>query len=180
MSEEPTQIGVITKGALIEGLEMKLDVSQDIEDIKAGKFVVIRGKKNEFFSMITDMRLDATNPEILINPPAEEDHLVREVLSGHSTFATVSLRPMLMLGLEERLTGDEGAKPVKAIPAHFSTVYDAAEMMSVASSVPKEKTVGFSTWDRRWIWKRLSVSTWTGWWNEVTPYSARPVPVRRF
>ncbi len=127
MSEEPTQIGVITEGALIEGLEMKLDVSQDIEDIKAGKFVVVRGMKNEFFSMITDMRLDATNPDILINPPAEEDHLVREVLSGHSTYVTVSLRPMLMLGLDERLTGDEGAKPVKAIPAHFSTVYDAAE-----------------------------------------------------
>jgi DNA helicase HerA-like ATPase len=127
MADTPTLLGVVTKGSLIEGLEMKLDAGQDVEDVKAGKFVVIRGKKHEFFSMITDMRLDATNPEILINPPDEEDQLTREVLSGQSTFATVSLRPMLMLRLEEALTGEEEARPVKAIPAHFSPVYDAAE-----------------------------------------------------
>ena len=127
MNETPTLIGVITRGSLIEGMEMKLDTSQDVEDVKAGKFVVIRGKKSEFFSMITDMKLDATNPEILINPPHEDDALVREVLSGQSTYATVSLRPMLSMALGEVLSGDEDAKPVKAIPAHFSSVYDAAE-----------------------------------------------------
>ena len=126
MSDEATLLGVITSGSLIEGLEMKLDAAQDVEDIKAGKFVVIRGRKSEFFSMITDMRLDATNPEILINPPDEDDTLTREVLSGHSTFATVSLRPMLTLRHDEILNPDEGGKPVKAIPAHFSPVYDAA------------------------------------------------------
>ena len=126
MSDEATLLGVITRGSLIEGLEMKLDAAQDVEDIKAGKFVVIRGRKSEFFSMITDMRLDATNPEILINPPDEDDTLTREVLSGHSTFATVSLRPMLTLRHDEILNADEGARPVKAIPAHFSPVYDAA------------------------------------------------------
>ena len=62
MNDEATLIGVVTRGSLIEGIEMKLDTSQDVEDVKAGKFVVIRGKKSEFFSMITDMRLDATNP----------------------------------------------------------------------------------------------------------------------
>ena len=122
MNETPTLIGVITRGSLIEGMEMKLDTSQDVEDVKAGKFVVIRGKKSEFFSMITDMKLDATNPEILINPPHEDDALVREVLSGQSTYATVSLRPMLSMALGEVLSGDEDAKPVKAIPAHFSSV----------------------------------------------------------
>jgi len=127
MSEDPTLIGVITQGSLIDGMEMKLDALQDVEDVKAGKFVVIRGKKNEFFSMITDMKLDARNPEILINPPDQEDQLVREVLSGQSTYATVSLRPMLSMGIGEVLTGDEDVKPVKAIPAHFSPVYDASE-----------------------------------------------------
>lgn len=127
MSDEPILLGVITKGSLIDGMEMKLDAAQDIEDVKAGKFVVIRGRKNEFFSMITDMRLDATNQEILINPPDENDQLLREVLSGQSTYATVSLRPMLMMSMGEVLTGDEDAKPVKAIPVHFSPVYDAME-----------------------------------------------------
>ncbi|MDE2811196.1 MAG: hypothetical protein OXN90_22485, partial [Gemmatimonadota bacterium] len=47
------QIGVITKGSLVEGLEMKLDPEQNVEDMKAGKFVVIEGDKNDFFSMVT-------------------------------------------------------------------------------------------------------------------------------
>ena len=38
------QIGVITRGSLVEGLEMKLDAEQNVEDMKAGKFVVIEGE----------------------------------------------------------------------------------------------------------------------------------------
>ncbi|MFH1008340.1 MAG: ATP-binding protein, partial [Candidatus Latescibacterota bacterium] len=120
-------IGVITKGSLIEGLEMKLDASQSVEDIKAGKFVVIEGEKNEFFSMITDLRLDATNPEILIHPPEAENELMREVLNGTSTYATVCLRPMLMLGKEEAERGVFEIRPVKTIPSHFSRVGEAEE-----------------------------------------------------
>jgi len=116
MSDHPALLGVITTGSLVEGMEMKLDASQDVEDIKAGKFVVIKGQKHEFFSMITDMRLDATNPEILVNPPDEEDLLMRQVLSGQSTYATVCLRPMLMMSMTERLTGDEELKPLPIPP----------------------------------------------------------------
>ena len=52
------RLGVITRGSLVEGLEMKLDPSENIEDMKAGKFVVIEGDKHDFFSMVTDMRLE--------------------------------------------------------------------------------------------------------------------------
>ena len=38
------RLGVITRGSLVEGLEMKLDSSQNVEDLKAGKFVVIEGE----------------------------------------------------------------------------------------------------------------------------------------
>ena len=71
-------LGVITRGSLVEGLEMKLDPSRNVEDVKAGKFVVIDGDKNEFFSMVTDMRLDAANAEILLHPPERTDALLRE------------------------------------------------------------------------------------------------------
>ncbi len=57
-------IGVITKGSLVEGLEMKLDSAQNVEDMKAGKFVVIECDKNDFFSIVTDMRLNANNQEV--------------------------------------------------------------------------------------------------------------------
>ena len=119
------EIGVITRGSLVEGLEMKLDAGQNIEDMKAGKFVVIEGDKNDFFSMVTDMRLDANNQEVLLHPPRQEDELLRQVLSGTSTYNIVSLRPMLMM--PKGADGQEGPRPVKAIPSHFSQVQEAME-----------------------------------------------------
>ena len=117
------QIGVITKGSLVEGLEMKLDSEQNVEDMKAGKFVVIEGDKNDFFSMVTDMRLDANNQEVLLHPPSQEDALLRQVLAGTSTYNIVSLRPMLMM--PKGAAAEEGPRPVKAIPSHFSEVQEA-------------------------------------------------------
>ena len=122
-SSRGKQIGVITKGSLVEGLEMKLDPEQNVEDMKAGKFVVIEGDKNDFFSMVTDMRLDANNQEILLHPPGQEDALLRQVLAGTSTYNIVSLRPMLMMPKDA--AADEGPRPVKAIPSHFSEVQEA-------------------------------------------------------
>ena len=119
-------IGVITRGSLVEGLEMKLDSTQSIEDMKAGKFVVIEGGKNDFFSMVTDMRLDSNSSDVLLNPPLQGDIVLREVLSGTSTFNIISLRPMLMMPRTN--AGElEGARPVKAIPSHFSEVQEALE-----------------------------------------------------
>ena len=119
------EIGVITQGSLTEGVEMKLNPDRSVEDVKAGKFVVIEGFKNEFFSMITDLSLDATNPDILLYPPMEGDRLLHSVLNGSSTYVTVSLRPMLMLERGEEM-GDE-PRPVKTIPSHFSRVIEAEE-----------------------------------------------------
>lgn len=133
MSMRTKEIGVITRGSLIEGLEMRLDPYQSIEDLKAGKFVVIEGEKNDFFSMITDVRLDTTSPQILVHPPARDDLLMREILAGTSAYATVMLRPMLMVSrpnpaqLSEQAAAAAEILPVKTVPAHFSNVYDAAE-----------------------------------------------------
>ncbi|GAK59762.1 hypothetical protein U27_06747 [Candidatus Vecturithrix granuli] len=135
MSMRIKELGTITRGSLIEGVEMRLDPYQSIEDIKAGKFVVIEGEKNDFFSMITDVRLDTTSPQILVHPPARDDLLMREILAGTSAYATVMLRPMLMVSrinpaqLPEQSAASEVAEilPVKTVPAHFSNVYDAAE-----------------------------------------------------
>ena len=118
-------IGVITKGSLVEGLEMKLDSAQNVEDMKAGKFVVIEGDKNDFFSMVTDMRLDANNQEVLLHPPGREDDILRKVLAGTTTYNIVSLRPMLMM--PKGAVDDDGPRPVKALPSHFSEVQEAME-----------------------------------------------------
>jgi len=122
-----TRLGVITRGSLVEGLEMKLDPSENVEDMKAGKFVVIEGDKHDFFSMVTDMRLDASNQEVLLHPPEREDELLRQVLIGTSTYNIISLRPMLMMPKDLATEVLEGPRPVKAIPSHFSVVQEAVE-----------------------------------------------------
>jgi len=43
------RVGVIVSGSLVGGLEMKLDEWYSVEDIRAGKFVVIEGEKSRFF-----------------------------------------------------------------------------------------------------------------------------------
>jgi len=128
LTQRGSRLGVITRGSLVEGLEMKLDPARSVEDMKAGKFVVIEGDKNDFFSMVTDMRLDATNPEILLHPPEREDNLLRHVLNGTNTYNIVALRPMLMMPTAAAANGgDDGPRPVKAIPSHFSRVVEAEE-----------------------------------------------------
>ncbi len=122
MDTESKELGLITSGSLVEGLEMKLSPARSIEEVKAGKFVVISGEYNQFFSLITDVRLEASTPNILVNPPEKEDELLRKVLSGTSTYATVELRPMLMLS-----KSDQELRPVKTIPAHFASVTEANE-----------------------------------------------------
>lgn len=132
-------LGVVTKGSLTEGLEIKLDDNCSVEEIKAGKFVVVDGDKLQFFSLITDMRLDATTPAVLQSPPDVSDSLVREVLSGTATYATVMLKTMLTterdigrgIGYGEmgRKTNEiperREPQPVKTVPPHFSPVYEA-------------------------------------------------------
>ena len=107
---------------------MKLDASVSIESLIAGTFAVIQGHQYDFFSLITDVRIDASNDDILLYPPSQEDQLLREVLQGNATYATVSLKPMLMLPNDQNQELlQEQARSVKTIPSHFSLVATATE-----------------------------------------------------
>ncbi len=115
------EIGLVVSGSLLEGLKMKLHPNESVEDIRAGKFVVVQGQKHEFFSMITDVVLDTSVRGILDNPPGRDDELMHRVVSGTATYGTIQLRPMLMLPLDSK--GE--LRPVKTIPGHFSPVFTA-------------------------------------------------------
>jgi DNA helicase HerA-like ATPase len=117
-----TYLGIVTQGSLSAGLEMRLDMSQSVEDLRVGRFVVVEGKNHRFFSMLTDVTLSASNAAILTNPPQADDFLLA-VLAGTSTFGTVKVQPMLML--EKQAAGIDELRPVKTIPSHFSPVYEA-------------------------------------------------------
>lgn len=118
------RLGVVIGGSLAEGIVMKLDASRSIEDLRAGRFVVVEGGRYQFFSMITDVQLGALAPEFALNAPEAAQSLERAVMDGTTTFGKISLRPMLMLDPSE--TGDPALHPVKTIPPHFSVVRDAA------------------------------------------------------
>jgi len=119
-----TRIGVLTHGSLGAGVEMKLDPSRSVESVRAGTFCVIEGETFDFFSLITDLRIDAANEGILLRPPAASEELLRRVLQGSGTYATVSMKPQLMVS---KGIGDEPPLPVKTVPAHFSSVGEATE-----------------------------------------------------
>ena len=114
------RLGHIVSGSLVEGLEMRLDPGYELEQIKTGKFVCVTGSHHSFFSLITDLELQVTHPDILLFPPSKEEKLLSEVVRKRDVFVRVSLRPMLMLDRK-------GAKmPVKTIPTHFAEVFDAS------------------------------------------------------
>jgi uncharacterized protein len=117
-------LGVVTRGSLQSGLQMKLGGEHSVEELRAGKFVVVDGALHEFFAMITDAILETASPAILANPPLgsdEADSLMRRIARGSSVYATVALKPMLMRSKRDAAEYE----PVKTVPEHFSTVADA-------------------------------------------------------
>jgi hypothetical protein len=124
------EIGTIVSGSLTEGLTMRLATGRALEEVKAGKFISVKGEQYTFFSLITDIQLLATHPDILLFPPTSEDILFARTLKTKDVYVHVKLRPMIMLNNQQQRL------PVKTIPAHFSPVYEsnAAEINSIFGS----------------------------------------------
>ncbi|MEB3174916.1 MAG: ATP-binding protein [Cyanobacteriota bacterium] len=140
-----TPLGSVTQGSLTQGLEVRLYPDVSVEEMRVGKFLVIRGVRSRFFCLLTDVALGTANPRILANPPRVEDSLMRSVLAGSGTYGTLELAPMLMLteteaqGVQGKTNNGLGSYeanssaevellPVKTIPAHFSEVFEASEL----------------------------------------------------
>jgi uncharacterized protein len=117
------KLGTVVSGSLTEGLAVRLDPACSIEDLRVGQFVVIQGEQHQFFSMISDVKLDAANRDVLADPPADDDQFLRQVLGGTSAFGTFTIAPMLMLPTDVT----QGLRPVRTVPRHFAPVYAADE-----------------------------------------------------
>lgn len=114
-------IGRILSGSLSEGFIMRITADAHLEELKTGKFVSIIGQNYAFFSLITDISLAVTNPEILLFPPTANESLLTSVLQEKDIYATAQLKPMLMVNKQNQIM------PVKTIPSHFSEVYEATK-----------------------------------------------------
>jgi uncharacterized protein len=114
-------LGTITGGSLTEGLVMRIAPETVLETIKTGKFVSVVGTHHVFFSLITDLTLEVTNPDILLYPPAENEKLLQKLLKQKGMYATAELKPMVMLNKEKEVV------PVKTVPPHFAKVFEATQ-----------------------------------------------------
>jgi len=129
---EARRLGIVVAGSLSRGLAVKLDRSAVVEGMAVGRYVVIRGQTGRrFFSIITDVALDSTNPAIEKSPPDTTDEFLSRVYRGTSTFGRLEVSPMLVLDPPgEAGDGREAGvepRPVKTVPAHFAPVYEATE-----------------------------------------------------
>ncbi len=112
-------VGHIISGSLTDGLTMRIAPESSLEQLKTGKFLSIVGTHHRFFSLITDISLAVTNPDILLFPQTPEEALLSSLLKQRDIYATAVLKPMLML------SKDLQPIPVKTIPPHFAPVYEA-------------------------------------------------------
>jgi DNA helicase HerA-like ATPase len=143
-------LGSVIQGSLSQGLEVRLHPDVSVEDMRVGKFLVVRGARSQFFCMLTDVALGTGSQRILAHPPEPSNLFLQEVLAGTGTYGTLSLTPMLMFtqgvedgprspsntsqrssstygSLQVQSNADVELLPVKTIPAHFSQVYDASD-----------------------------------------------------
>jgi uncharacterized protein len=93
-------LGSVIQGSLSKGLEVRLHADVSVEDMRVGKFLVVRGVRSHFFCMLTDVSLGTSSARILSNPPNPNDDFLLAVLAGSSTYGTIELSPMLMLTAE--------------------------------------------------------------------------------
>jgi DNA helicase HerA-like ATPase len=120
---DETPLGTVVDGSLSAGLRVRINPRFSIEKLAVGRYVVIEGRQTgrRFFGIITDIALDASNPDLIRRPPTSSDDFVVDIYSGSVAFGTMQISPMLVLDEEQ---GEP--RPVKTIPSHFSQVFEAS------------------------------------------------------
>src|SRR5512136_1101096 len=95
---EARRLGIVVGGSLSEGLRVKLDRNAVVEGMAVGRYVVVHGQTGRrFFSIVTDVQLDSTNPALEKLPPDTSDPFLAQVYQGTSTFGRLEIAPMLVL-----------------------------------------------------------------------------------
>jgi len=124
------RLGVVTDGAFNAGLTVRLDPDVSTEQIRIGDFCIVEGERNLYFSMISDMQLCVTDARLSADPPIEAAPFVVRALRGSLTYATVQVKPMLMVpqvGENDFVDEFQGPQPVRTIPMHLATLNEADE-----------------------------------------------------
>lgn len=119
-------LGVVTEGAFNAGLTIRLHSQTSTEGLRIGSFVVAEGERHRFFCLISDIGLRASDPRIAADPPRGASDFLRRVLRGTTTYATLQVKPQLMLDLTKP-SEERQIEPVRTIPMHFADLREATE-----------------------------------------------------
>lgn len=115
------RLGVVVGGSLSKGLAVRLDPSINVEELAVGRYIVVHGSSGRrFFCMVNDVQLNSTNPAIEADPPDFSDPFLRSVYEGTASYVIISAAPQLSIDV------NDGPRPVKTIPAHFTPVFNAS------------------------------------------------------
>ncbi|QQR53556.1 ATP-binding protein [bacterium] len=115
------QIGYVIGGSITQGLSIRLLENDAHDSIKTGKFVCIIAGMHRFFSLITDLTLHTTQPEIGLFPPTQNEQLLLALLKRKYMYIVGQAKPLIMVDQAYQLW------PVKMLPTHFSPVVAAQE-----------------------------------------------------
>ena len=118
-------LGIVVDGSLTGGVEIRLDSSTSVEEVKVGTFVTVQGERLRFFGVVTDVRLGAADPGLKHMPPDVLDPFIAEVVAGTAAYGSISVLPTLTM---PAVMGDSlGPMPAKTVPSHFSRARTASE-----------------------------------------------------
>ncbi len=98
---------------------MRMTSGANIEHAKAGRFVCIDGDTYRFFSLISNIALDSVGDGFAKTALATETSFTAQMLRKNNFFATLFVKPLIMLNAQNNLM------PVKTIPPHCAPVYEA-------------------------------------------------------
>ncbi len=139
INAQPSTIGYIVGGSLKESLLVRLTVPAD--QVQEGGFVTIQSGQWQFYGLVTDIQLGATDPRFADEQsgtrlPSQIAHL----LHGQTLYTNLRVLPALMLDrgpdpdvdfeaytrwqeeIDSRLRAQPRPLPVKTIPPHHADV----------------------------------------------------------
>ena len=134
MTEEMKAIGYIVGGGLRESFRARLTVPA--QEVQEGAFVVIPSEDWQFYGLVTDLQLGATDPRFADEqtetrlPPA-----LANALHGQTLYTNLEILPALMLErgpdpasteyaawMKEKADKPSHPLPVKTVPPHHAPV----------------------------------------------------------
>ena len=119
-------LGMVVAGSLSHGLDIKLDPEVPIESVKVGQYAVVEPSNEQgkalgrFFCVVSDLRLDATDPALASSPPDLSNPIVAQVVQGTATYGLAHVVPYLM-------QTSDGIRPVRTIPSHYAAASEATQ-----------------------------------------------------